>query len=49
MFVPSIGIGELLLRVAVVYAGVFLLLRLVVSRMSTLSALLARAPRSPLV
>jgi uncharacterized membrane protein YcaP (DUF421 family) len=29
MFVPSIGIGELLLRVAMVYAGVFLLLRLV--------------------
>jgi uncharacterized membrane protein YcaP (DUF421 family) len=29
MFVPAIGIGELLLRVAVVYAGVFLLLRIV--------------------
>jgi uncharacterized membrane protein YcaP (DUF421 family) len=29
MFIPAIGIGELLLRVAVVYAGVFLLLRIV--------------------
>jgi uncharacterized membrane protein YcaP (DUF421 family) len=29
MFIPTIGIGELLLRVAAVYAGVFLLLRIV--------------------
>ncbi len=29
MLVPSIGVGELLLRVAVVYAAVFLLLRVV--------------------
>ena len=29
MFVPSIGIGELILRVALVYAAVFMLLRIV--------------------
>jgi uncharacterized membrane protein YcaP (DUF421 family) len=29
MFVPSLGIGELMLRVVIVYAAVFLLLRIV--------------------
>ena len=32
MFVPSVGVGELVLRVAVVYAAVFVLLRIVGKR-----------------